>query len=305
MKLQLPAAILIWFLASSLPAQENGDVAALRSTALDLTNAAREEAGLSELRSDDILDQAAQDHAADMLARGYFNHVSPDGTTPFDRFIAAGGSRWAVSGENIATCEGCETPPDVDRVTAFHDGWMQSPGHRKNILSNGFQRFGFGIAADDDSIYAVQTFSGSGGDRADGDTSGLSAASARQEALEQMNAVRRSVDLAPLIASEDLDMLAERVLATLDDDADTLPENIFELLPEGSSGWTSLALQTASIGGSGVTVDRDDLSKVISDWVPESGANQTFGGEEASHAGFAAANAGDGRLSAVAVFAGR
>ncbi|PIL21192.1 hypothetical protein P775_05625 [Puniceibacterium antarcticum] len=132
--------------ASTAAAQETGDIETLRQRALELVNASRSEAGLSDLTLGPILNDAAQGHAADMIARDFYAHVGPDGGTPFDRFLAAGGSRWGLSGENIATCSGCTLPPDIERLEAFHEGWMQSPGHRDNILSEGFNRFGFGIA---------------------------------------------------------------------------------------------------------------------------------------------------------------
>ncbi|MFD1911790.1 CAP domain-containing protein [Halodurantibacterium flavum] len=284
-------------------AQETGDLPALRLEALDLTNAAREEAGLPELAPSDLLDQAAQDHAADMLARGYHDHVSPDGETPFDRFIAAGGNTWSVSGENIATCEGCSVPPDAARVTAFHDGWMQSPGHRENILSEGFDSFGFGIVGEGSRVYAVQTFSGAGA--GDGITEGLTPEAAREAALAEVNEARAAENLDPLERSDALDTAAGRVLENTAGGPDALPENIFDLLPEGSTGWTRLALQVASVGGSGATITRDNIAMIISDWAAAGEAGQGLGGPDASHMGFAVEAAGDGRTSAAAVFAGR
>ncbi len=290
---------------SSVVAQDTGDLSALRHEALDLTNAARAEAGLSELGPSELLDEVAQGHAADMLERDYYDHVSPEGETPFERFREAGGSRWGLSGENIATCEGCSTPPDAARVRAFQEGWMQSPGHRENILSDGFDSFGFGIVGEGDEIYAVQTFSGPGADTAGGgDAEPLTPEGARGLALDEINASREASGHDRLDRSDDLDSVAEHVLASLADDPDTLPEDVFGLLPDGSNGWTSLALQTASLGGTGPTLTREDVVAIISDWAaaPE---ERSLGGATASHFGFSAQSAGDGRTSAVAVFGGR
>lgn len=301
---QLKSIILVTFLACQIiapvAAQETAELDDMRDIALELTNESRAEAGLAPLTRSDILDEAAQNHAADMLERDYYDHVTPEGETPFDRFLAAGGNTWAVNGENIATCTGCPVPPDVKRLETFHDGWMQSPGHRENILSEGFDSFGFGIAGAGSTTYAVQTFSGPGGDEGDEGVEDVTEA-----AFQKINATREAADLNPLEHSEDLDQVAHRVLESVTLDAGALPENVFDLLPEGSSGWTSLALQTATTGGAGASITEEDLSAIISDWADTGGSDETLGGTSASHVGFAAEAAGDGRISAVAVFAGR
>jgi len=304
-----PCAVAMGMMLASVgcvSAQETGDLSALRQEALDLTNAARAEAGRSELGSSELLDEVAQGHATDMLERDYYDHVTPEGETPFERFLAAGGSRWGLSGENIAKCEGCPAPPDAARVRAFHEGWMQSPGHRANILSEGFDSFGFGIVGQGDEIYAVQTFSGPGAETAgDGDAEPLTPETARELAFEEINAARAAAGHDRLERSEALDTVAERVLARLADDPDALPEDVFGLLPEGASGWTSLALQAASLGGTGATLTRENVAAIISDWVAASEGERSLGSAAASHFGFAAEAVGAGRTSAVAVFGGR
>lgn len=304
-RLFVMASALLGTFAAPTMAQETDDLSAMRQEALDLVNLARSEVGLTELDPSGILNQAAQDHAADMLDRDFYGHATPEGDTPFDRFIAAGGNRWAVSGENIATCEGCPPPPDVGRVQAFHEGWMQSPDHRENILSEGFDSFGFGIAGEGSAVYAVQTFSGPGADAADGDNTPVTQEAARDLALGEINAARATAGSNPLERSDALDTVAERVLKSLADDPEALPEDVFGLLPDGATGWTSLALQTASLGGSGVTLTRDLVARIVADWVSATEANQPLGGADASHLGFAAVAVGDGRTTAVAVFGGR
>ncbi len=108
----------------------------LSSLALSLVNEARAENDLAPLESTSTLAEAAEAHADDMLTRAYYSHESPDGDTVQDRVIDAGGSRWQLVAENIARCRGCEAA-DADRVRAFQEGWMQSPGHRENILREG------------------------------------------------------------------------------------------------------------------------------------------------------------------------
>ena len=303
--IQLLLVAFLWSLTTPAIAQETGDLERLRQEALDLANASRSEEGLTELHPRDVLDDAAQGHAVEMLERDFYSHVTPVGETPFDRFTAAGGSRWAVSGENIAKCTGCTTPPDADRVRAFHEGWMQSPGHRENILSEGFDSFGFGIAGEGNEVYAVQTFSGPGTNPSDGGNSEtVTPEAARDAALEEVNNARATADLAPLEASDALDTVAERVLEAVAEDAEAIPEDVFGLLPEGSSGWTSLALRSASRGGAGAEMTREDVAGFIADWTSADDENP-LGGAAASHFGFAAEATGSGRTSAVAVFGGR
>lgn len=100
-------------------------------------NAARKRAGLKPLRLNAVLAKAAQRHAEDMLVRGYFDHKSPSGTTVRERSRAAG-YRWGAIGENIAFGQ-----TSVDEVV---ETWLDSPGHRKNILSPNFSELGVGLA---------------------------------------------------------------------------------------------------------------------------------------------------------------
>ena len=305
-------AVLPWALALALPVaadeaiqsavipDASAFVDALRSQALDLANASRAKAGLVELRRSGVLDEAAQTHADAMLERGFYDHVSPEGETPFDRFLAAGGSRWAVSGENIARCEGCETPPGAERVASFHEGWMESPGHRENILSSGFTRFGFGIAGEGAETYAVQTFSGPGDDGGEGSAAPAELRAAAQNAIDARRADRGLEALEP---SPALDAAAEQALAALVQDED-LPGDLFRLLPEDASGWMSLSLLSASRGGAGSRMAVEDAEAFAEGWA-EGAEGEPFGGTRASHLGFAARADGDGRKTAVAVLGGR
>ncbi|MFD3655716.1 sigma-70 family RNA polymerase sigma factor [Streptomyces sp. NPDC058620] len=101
-----------------------------------LVNSERAKEGCGTVRSNDQLAAAASSHSADMAARDYFSHTSPDGSDPGDRITAAG-YRWSTYGENIA--KGQRTPADV------MDSWMKSPGHRANILNCSFKEIGVGV----------------------------------------------------------------------------------------------------------------------------------------------------------------
>lgn len=109
--------------------------AAYESQVVDLTNAQRAAAGCGALHLDAHIQAAAIAHSVDMRARRYFAHNSPDGETPWQRMADAGYT--TPSGENIAM--GQATPQDV--VTA----WMNSPGHRANILNCSSQAVGVGV----------------------------------------------------------------------------------------------------------------------------------------------------------------
>lgn len=107
----------------------------LEAQMLVLVNQARAAHGLKPLSADAQATEVARAHSRDMLASGYFSHVSPQGQTPFDRLRQAG-VRYRTAGENLALA------PNVVRA---HEGLMDSPGHRANILRPAFGRLGIGI----------------------------------------------------------------------------------------------------------------------------------------------------------------
>ncbi|MGW4165155.1 CAP domain-containing protein, partial [Streptomyces sp. NPDC004788] len=103
---------------------------------IDLVNAERAKAGCGPVTENALLTRAAQGHSDDMAARDFFDHTNPDGDGPGERVTAAG-YRWSTYGENIA--KGQRTPAEV------MDSWMNSPGHRANILNCSFREIGIGI----------------------------------------------------------------------------------------------------------------------------------------------------------------
>jgi uncharacterized protein YkwD len=114
------------------------------SATLCLLNQQRAAHGLGALSESAVLDRAARAYAADMVKRGFFDHVSPDGGTVLNRLKAAGWApvgAWTV-GENIAWGSGTLSTP-----ASIVDGWMHSPGHRANILNGDFGAIGLGIVA--------------------------------------------------------------------------------------------------------------------------------------------------------------
>jgi uncharacterized protein YkwD len=113
-----------------------GDLARTEAEVVTLTNRERAAAGLPPLATDPALTRAAQAHSTDMVARDFYSHTAPDGSRPWDRAAAAGAARRSI-GENIAC--GQRSPAEV--VT----GWMNSPGHRANILKPDFTHIGIGF----------------------------------------------------------------------------------------------------------------------------------------------------------------
>jgi uncharacterized protein YkwD/uncharacterized membrane protein required for colicin V production len=107
----------------------------LEKQMLDLVNQERRAAGLNSLEPDPELTEVARKHSADMFARGYFAHDTPEGLDPFDRMRAAN-VHFITAGENLAL---------APTLPVAHTGLMNSPGHRANILRPQFGRVGIGV----------------------------------------------------------------------------------------------------------------------------------------------------------------
>ena len=117
---------------------------------LNLVNEERAKYNVAPLKWDDSLAALAESHCEDMIDRNFFAHNTPDGQTPFDRMKAAGIS-YSSAGENIAA--GQSSPKNV------MDSWMNSPGHRNNILNPDFEYIGVGLARGGSyGIYWAQEF---------------------------------------------------------------------------------------------------------------------------------------------------
>lgn len=129
------------------------DPAAMAAEVLRLVNEERTSRGLGALSSSDVLAEQAMLHACEMIQYTFFAHENPrNGSTPGDR-ITASGFPAAAWGENIAA--GQSTPQEV--VT----GWMNSDGHRANILNANYTHLGVGVRRGGFyGIYWVQLFAG-------------------------------------------------------------------------------------------------------------------------------------------------
>ncbi len=113
-------------------------VRAYETEVIRLVNGIRQQYGLNTLREDWELSRVARYKSQDMLERGYFDHTSPTYGSPF-QMMRAFGLSYRTAGENIAM--GYRTP------AAVVEGWMNSPGHRANILNANYTKIGVGYVA--------------------------------------------------------------------------------------------------------------------------------------------------------------
>ena len=123
------------------PAEDTGSepadtVAAYEQEVFDLVNQIREENGLEPFVYNETLAETARAHSQDMIDRNFFDHTNPDGKSPFDR-MRENGLSYSMAAENIAV--GYPSPE------AVVEGWMNSEGHRANILG-GCEELGVGLA---------------------------------------------------------------------------------------------------------------------------------------------------------------
>ena len=128
--------------------------ASIISAALvDLTNGERSGEALTTLKRSPVLDRAAQLKAEDMAGKGYFAHESPEGRTPWYWFKQVGYG-YTYAGENLAI-------NFSDSINVV-DAWMNSPGHRANIMKSEYREIGIGIAKGNykgaSTIFVVQLF---------------------------------------------------------------------------------------------------------------------------------------------------
>ncbi len=124
-----------------------------QSSVLELTNQSRVSAGLPALGYSTVLERVAQKKAEDMASRQYFSHTTPDGKTPWS-FFESVGYAYQSAGENLAV--------HFMDVEPLQDAWMNSPGHRANILSSKFTEMGVGMAKGMfegyESMFVVEAF---------------------------------------------------------------------------------------------------------------------------------------------------
>jgi uncharacterized protein YkwD len=121
----------------------NENVGRIRAAILCLHNQVRAQHDLPALRESKRLRKAALGHSKDMVRDGFFEHTTPEGVTMVDRILDARYVRedegW-VLGENLAWGTGSLGTP-----RGAVDAWMDSPGHRANVLKKAYRELGVGV----------------------------------------------------------------------------------------------------------------------------------------------------------------
>jgi uncharacterized protein YkwD len=124
-----------------LPTTENLEL--VRAAILCLHNQIRQQNNLPLLKDNLKLRKAAVGHSADMVGEGFFDHTSPNGDSFVDRILDAGYAKrndgWTL-GENLAWGTG-----DLSSAKGVMDAWMNSAGHKANILKRAYKEVGIGI----------------------------------------------------------------------------------------------------------------------------------------------------------------
>jgi uncharacterized YkwD family protein len=129
------------------PAAETGELSQYEQKVVELTNQERAKQGLPALKVDVELSKVAKEKSRDMQANNYFSHDSPTYGSPFD-MMKQFGIEYSSAGENIAM--GQPTPEEVVQA------WMNSEGHRKNIMNSTYTHIGVGYV--EDGHYWTQQF---------------------------------------------------------------------------------------------------------------------------------------------------
>lgn len=122
-----------------------------------LTNEERKKAGVPALAYDEALAAVAAKHSEDMALREYFSHDSPEGCDAGCRLHDAGYT-YVAWGENIAWISSFEETSAEELAEQFVESWLDSAGHRRNMLSDNFTHEGIGIAEHDNRTYITVNF---------------------------------------------------------------------------------------------------------------------------------------------------
>lgn len=130
------------------PTPPGSEFNAMQLEMLSYINAARSEAGQAALKLDQALCAGAYQKSKDMAVNSYFSHTSPTYGSPFDMMKSLG-ITYRAAGENIAK---------NTNVKGAHDAFMNSSGHRANILSGNFGKVGLGFYQQGNYLYVTQWF---------------------------------------------------------------------------------------------------------------------------------------------------
>lgn len=115
-------------------------------------NEIRQEQGLSELQVNEKLAEVARRYSQQMAEQNFFSHTSPTGST-LEQRVQSAGIVYMLVGENLFKSTNIPQP-----VNAAVEGWMDSPGHRENILRSQYRETGVGVWQDGETYYVTQLF---------------------------------------------------------------------------------------------------------------------------------------------------
>ncbi|HEY9637334.1 MAG TPA: CAP domain-containing protein [Coleofasciculaceae cyanobacterium] len=115
-------------------------------------NEIRQKRGLSQLRHNEKLAQVARNYSQQMAEKNFFSHTSPEGSTMVKR-VRSAGIFYFMLGENLFMCTNLPQP-----VPSSIQGWMNSPGHRENLLRPEYRETGIGVWRKGNSYYFTQLF---------------------------------------------------------------------------------------------------------------------------------------------------
>jgi uncharacterized protein YkwD len=136
-----------------IPRHRIREIEALEQQCLDEINQVRRRSGITRLRFYEELLPVAREYSRRMAEQNFFSHSDPDGRTVRERVDEAD-IRWRMIGENLAFSSGYINP-----VAASLHGWMQSPGHRRNILEADFNLTAIGVwITGDGTVYFTEIF---------------------------------------------------------------------------------------------------------------------------------------------------
>jgi uncharacterized protein YkwD len=242
-----------------------------------LVNQRRAEAGLAPFTRAADLDAAARRQSLDMAITGNFDHTGTDGSSPFDR-IRAAGYNFTNAGENIAAGQ--------DTAAGVMTTWMNSPGHRANILGADYKEIGISVVFQEGSefrFYWTQTFGARAGAPAGGGggtpTTGPTGAELEQkevQLLDGINGERAANGFDVLRRSTRLSAVARRHAADLAQNSNAISGHT------GSDGSTPQSrANDAGYGGpiaESIVFSRESAAQVIDDlYAGDSDFNNLFG----------------------------
>jgi uncharacterized protein YkwD len=287
-------------------AQSVDNIETLRERSLALVNEERSARGLGTLQLEEDLNEAALAHAEDMLDRRYFAHTSPEGENVLDRYLEAGGDEGRVVRENMSQCEGCRERPDIAAVEQMHEGWMNSPGHRANILAEGLNGFGFAVVQDEDGRrYGVQTFAGPGmprGEAPDGSVKVLEPEAQTELAARLINDMRSG---AAAQANARLRRHVENRLPSGDLGGVRLGDiGVLQEIP-GDFPWLRYQVLSGQCAGCGEGPTNADVHFFLDSWQKNARSRKILEDGAFTDIGFAIAADGEGRKIGVLLLAGK